>query len=88
MPALPRKHHEHHQHPLRERLGQLHTHQRAGSIDNRAYQLLKQRNCACLMPVDLESLQRLTPEQVRELRCWSSAAGRETVVINEPSART
>jgi pilus assembly protein CpaF len=30
------------------------------------------------MPVDLESLQRLTPEQVRELRCWSSTAGRET----------
>ena len=72
--------------PIRERLGQLHTHQRAGSIDNRAYQLLQQRIHALLMErVDLENLQRLSPEQVREqLRLLvERLLDEETVVINE-----
>ena len=72
--------------PIRERLGQLHTHQRAGSIDNRAYQQLKQHIHALLMErVDLENLQRLAPEQVREqLRLLvERLLEEEAVVINE-----
>ncbi|WP_086147020.1 CpaF family protein [Janthinobacterium sp. GW458P] len=72
--------------PIRERLGQLHTHQRAGAIDNRAYQLLRQRIHAILLDrVDLENLQRLAPEQVREqLRLLvERLLEEEAVVINE-----
>ena len=72
--------------PIRERLGQLHPHQRAGTIDNRAYQLLRQRIHAILLDrVDLENLQRLAPEQVREqLRLLvERLLEEEAVVINE-----
>ncbi|MEG2033590.1 MAG: CpaF family protein, partial [Janthinobacterium sp.] len=72
--------------PIRERLGQLHTRQRAGSIDNGAYQLLRQRIHAILLDrVDLENLQRLSPEQVREqLRLLvERLLEEEAVVIND-----
>ncbi|MEG0882773.1 MAG: CpaF family protein, partial [Janthinobacterium sp.] len=71
--------------PIRERLGQLLPHQRAGTIDNRAYQLLRQRIHAILLDrVDLENLQRLAPEQVREqLRLLvERLLEEEAVVIN------
>jgi pilus assembly protein CpaF len=57
-----------------------------GGIDNRAYQKLKQRLHAALLDrVDLESLQRLTPEQIRvELRnLVEKLLEEDAVVIND-----
>jgi pilus assembly protein CpaF len=62
-----------------------------GGIDNRAYQKLKQRLHAALLDrVDLESLQRLTPEQIRvELRnLVEKLLEEDAVVINDAERKT
>ena len=75
---------------IRERLGNgkiaTLTPQRAPSIDNRSYRELKQRIHALLLErVDLESMQRLTQEQIRdELRSLvERLLDEEAVVIND-----
>ncbi|QYG08757.1 CpaF family protein [Janthinobacterium sp. PAMC25594] len=75
---------------IRERLGNgkiaTLTPQRAPSIDNRSYRELKQRIHALLLErVDLESMQRLTQEQIRdELRgLVERLLDEEAVVIND-----
>ena len=75
---------------IRERLGSgkiaTLTPQRAPSIDNRSYRELKQRIHALLLErVDLESMQRLTQEQIRdELRSLvERLLDEEAVVIND-----
>ncbi len=75
---------------IRERLGNgkiaTLTPQRAPSIDNRSYRELKQRIHALLLErVDLESMQRLTQEQIRdELRILvERLLDEEAVVIND-----
>jgi pilus assembly protein CpaF len=80
---------------LRERLENTDVRgsgQRAhGGIDNRAYQKLKQRLHAALLDrVDLESLQRLTPDQIRvELRnLVEKLLEEDAVVINDAERKT
>ena len=75
---------------IRERLGNgkiaTLTPQRAPAIDNRSYRELKQRIHALLLErVDLESMQRLTQEQIRdELRSLvERLLDEEAVVIND-----
>ncbi|WP_432649046.1 CpaF family protein [Janthinobacterium tructae] len=75
---------------IRERLGNgkiaTLTPQRAPSIDNRSYRELKQRIHTLLLErVDLESMQRLTQEQIRdELRSLvERLLDEEAVVIND-----
>ena len=75
---------------IRERLGNgkiaTLTPQRAPAIDNRSYRELKQRIHALLIErVDLESMQRLTQEQIRdELRSLvERLLDEEAVVIND-----
>ncbi|WP_374197303.1 CpaF family protein [Janthinobacterium sp. UMAB-60] len=75
---------------IRERLGNgkiaTLTPQRAPAIDNRSYRELKQRIHALLLErVDLESMQRLTQEQIRdELRgLVERLLDEEAVVIND-----
>ena len=75
---------------IRERLGNgkiaTLTPQRAPTIDNRSYRELKQRIHALLLErVDLESMQRLTQEQIRdELRSLvERLLDEEAVVIND-----
>ncbi len=75
---------------IRERLGNgkiaTLTPQRAPSIDNRSYRELKQRIHSLLLErVDLESMQRLTQEQIRdELRSLvERLLDEEAVVIND-----
>ena len=75
---------------IRERLGNgkiaTLTPQRAPTIDNRSYRDLKQRIHALLLErVDLESMQRLTQEQIRdELRSLvERLLDEEAVVIND-----
>ncbi|MED5597060.1 CpaF family protein [Janthinobacterium sp. P210006] len=75
---------------IRERLGNgkiaALTPQRAPSIDNRSYRELKQRIHVLLLErVDLESMQRLTQEQIRdELRTLvERLLDEEAVVIND-----
>jgi pilus assembly protein CpaF len=80
---------------LRERLESTDARgsgQRAhGGIDNRAYQKLKQRLHAALLDrVDLESMQRLTQEQIRvELRnLVEKLLEEDAVVINDAERKT
>jgi pilus assembly protein CpaF len=79
---------------LRERLESGETRvagQRAVTIDNRAYQKLKQRLHAQLLDrVDLESMQRLTQEQIRnELRnLVEKLLEEDAVVINDAERKT
>ncbi|WP_343728827.1 CpaF family protein [Duganella sp.] len=80
---------------LRERLESTDARgsgQRAqGGIDNRAYQKLKQRLHAALLDrVDLESMQRLTPDQIRvELRnLVEKLLDEDAVVINDAERKT
>ena len=79
---------------IRERLGSgkiaALTPQRAPSIDNRSYRELKQRIHTLLLErVDLESMQRLTQEQIRdELRgLVERLLDEEAVVINDAERR-
>ncbi|MYM75071.1 CpaF family protein [Duganella sp. FT134W] len=79
---------------LRERLESGETRgsgQRASAIDNRAYQKLKQRLHAALLDrVDLESMQRLTQDQIRvELRnLVEKLLEEDAVVINDAERKT
>ena len=79
---------------LRERLESGETRvagQRATAIDNRAYQKLKQRLHAQLLDrVDLESMQRLSQEQIRvELRnLVEKLLEEDAVVINDAERKT
>ncbi|WP_090323869.1 CpaF family protein [Duganella sp. CF517] len=79
---------------LRERLESGETRvagQRAVAIDNRAYQKLKQRLHAQLLDrVDLESMQRLSQEQIRiELRnLVEKLLEEDAVVINDAERKT
>ena len=74
---------------IRDRLGQgsaLYTGQRQDGIDNRAYQALKHRfHQTMLDRVDLESMQRLSQEQIRdELKALvERLLEEESVVIND-----
>ena len=79
---------------IRERLGSgkiaTLTPQRAPAIDNRSYRDLKQRIHTLLLErVDLESMQRLTQEQIRdELRSLvERLLDEEAVVINDAERR-
>ena len=75
---------------LRDRLGKPGFNGSAGGIDNRAYQQLKHRLHQSLLDrVDLESMQRLSQEQIRdEIRIlMGRLLEEETVVINDSERR-
>jgi pilus assembly protein CpaF len=75
---------------LRDRLGKPGLNGAGGSIDNRAYQQLKHRlHQALLDRVDLEGMQRLSQEQIRdEIRIlMGRLLEEETVVINDSERR-
>ncbi|MEJ7804679.1 MAG: CpaF family protein [Telluria sp.] len=75
---------------LRDRLGKPGFNGAAGGIDNRAYQQLKHRlHQALLDRVDLEGMQRLSQEQIRdEIRIlMGRLLEEETMVINDSERR-